>query len=157
MGKAVAQLDRVAIVGHDHVVLLDANLLGDLGMQREVAELAVYRHEELGPDQVQHQLQLLAAGVPRSVDPIARRVKDPRPMLVAVVDGARDQLLVAGIGVAERMTVSPDFSFTCGCSWAAMRVSAESGSPWLPLERMTSRSSGSLLMSWTLIRMSPGI
>ena len=64
MGKAVAQLDGVSVVGHDHVVLLDANLLGDLGMEREVAELAMHRHEELGPDQVQHQLQLLAARMP---------------------------------------------------------------------------------------------
>ena len=41
-----------------------------------------------------------------------------------------------GIGVAEMTTVSPSLSSTCGWSSNAMRVSAESGSPWLPVVRM---------------------
>ena len=41
-----------------------------------------------------------------------------------------------GIALAEMTTVSPSCSSTCGWSLKAMRVSAESGSPWLPVERM---------------------
>ena len=41
-----------------------------------------------------------------------------------------------GIALAEMTTVSPSCSSTCGWSLNAMRVSAESGSPWLPVERM---------------------
>src|ERR1700682_2692064 len=47
MWKAVAQLDGVPVVGDDHMILADADLLGDLRMQRQVAELPVHRHEEL--------------------------------------------------------------------------------------------------------------
>ena len=47
-----------------------------------------------------------------------------------------------GIGVAEKITVSPSCSSTCGWSPWAMRRSAESGSPWLPVEITTSLWSG---------------
>ncbi len=47
-----------------------------------------------------------------------------------------------GMDVAEKMTVSPSWSATCGWSSWAMRRRAESGSPWLPVERITSFSSG---------------
>ena len=52
-----------------------------------------------------------------------------------------------GIGVAEKMIVSPECSFTFGCSPWAMRRSADSGSPWLPVVSITSRSSGKLSIS----------
>jgi hypothetical protein len=38
-----------------------------------------------------------------------------------------------GTADADRITVSPSTIFTCGWSWFAMRVSAEVGSPWLPV------------------------
>jgi hypothetical protein len=47
-----------------------------------------------------------------------------------------------GIGVAEKITVSPLCSSTWGWSACAMRRSADSGSPWLPVEITTSFSSG---------------
>ena len=47
-----------------------------------------------------------------------------------------------GIGVAEKITVSPLWSSTCGWSAWAMRRSADSGSPWLPVEITTSFESG---------------
>ena len=47
-----------------------------------------------------------------------------------------------GIGVAENTTVSPLRSSTAGWSRWAMRRSADSGSPWEPVEMTTSFSSG---------------
>ena len=47
-----------------------------------------------------------------------------------------------GIGVAEKITVSPSCSATLGWSRWAMRRRADSGSPWLPVEMTTSLSSG---------------
>src|SRR5918998_1717195 len=47
-----------------------------------------------------------------------------------------------GIGVAEKSTVSPSRSSTCGWSPWAIRRSADSGSPWLPVEITTSLWSG---------------
>ena len=46
------------------------------------------------------------------------------------------------------MIVSPECSFTCGCSPCAIRRSADSGSPWLPVVSITSRSSGKLSISF---------
>ena len=53
-----------------------------------------------------------------------------------------------GIGVAEKITVSPSWSSTCGWSPWAMRRSADSGSPWLPVEMITSLWSGKSSISW---------
>ena len=54
-----------------------------------------------------------------------------------------------GIGVAEKMTVSPSCSSTLGWSPWAIRRRAESGSPWLPVESTTRRSSGQSSISLT--------
>ena len=72
MRHAIAHLDVVAVIGDDDAVRRDADLLGDFRMQREMTKLAMDRHEELRPHQVQHQLQLLAAGVTRGVHPVSR-------------------------------------------------------------------------------------
>ena len=53
-----------------------------------------------------------------------------------------------GIGVAEKITVSPSCSSTCGWSPCAMRRSADSGSPWLPVEITTSLWSGKSSISF---------
>ena len=42
-----------------------------------------------------------------------------------------------GIGVAEKITVSPECSSTSAWSACAMRRNADSGSPWLPVEIAT--------------------
>ena len=47
-----------------------------------------------------------------------------------------------GIGVAEKTTVSPEWSSTSRWSPCAIRRSAESGSPWLPVEIAITFSSG---------------
>ena len=47
-----------------------------------------------------------------------------------------------GTGVAEKTTVSPECSSTSRWSLFAIRRSAESGSPWLPVEITTTFSSG---------------
>ena len=50
-----------------------------------------------------------------------------------------------GIGRAEITTVSPSCSATCGWSSNAMRLSADSGSPWLPVVTISS-SSGAVVV-----------
>ena len=72
MGNPIAKLDSVAVVSDDHPVLSDADVLGDLRMQGQVAELAVDRHEEPGPHQVEHQFQLFTAGVTGGMHAVAR-------------------------------------------------------------------------------------
>ncbi len=52
-----------------------------------------------------------------------------------------------GTGVAEMMTVSPCSRSMVLCSPFAMRASAESGSPWLPVHMMTTCSGGMPLRS----------
>jgi len=47
-----------------------------------------------------------------------------------------------GIGVALKTTVSPECSSTSRCSPAAIRRSADSGSPWEPVEIAITSSSG---------------
>ena len=41
-----------------------------------------------------------------------------------------------GMGLAEMMTVSPGRMDTFRCSWAAIRLRADMGSPWEPVVRM---------------------
>ena len=52
-----------------------------------------------------------------------------------------------GTGVADTMTVSPSSIWMVRCSPLAMRASAESGSPWLPVHMMTTCSGGMPLRS----------
>ena len=52
-----------------------------------------------------------------------------------------------GTGVAEKTTVSPECSSTSRWSLLAIRRSAESGSPWLPVEITTTFSSGKFSIS----------
>ena len=58
-----------------------------------------------------------------------------------------------GIGVAEKITVSLEWSCTSRWSLWAIRLSAESGSPWLPVEMTTTFSSGksSISFGWIMI------
>ena len=61
-----------------------------------------------------------------------------------------------GIGVAEKITVSPEWSSTSGWSRCAIRRSAESGSPWLPVEITTTFSSGKSSISFGWIKSPSG-
>ena len=45
-----------------------------------------------------------------------------------------------GTAFAEMMTVSPRSTSTVGWSWYAIRVSADIGSPWLPVQRTSTLS-----------------
>ena len=55
------------------------------------------------------------------------------------------QRSLPGMTRAEVTTRSPRATCTYLCSPAAMSASAEFGSPWLPVERMTWRSGGSAI------------
>ena len=61
-----------------------------------------------------------------------------------------------GIGVAEKITVSPEWSSTSAWSAWAMRRSADRGSPWLPVEIATTLWSGKDSISRAGISMPSG-
>ena len=53
-----------------------------------------------------------------------------------------------GIGFAEMITVSPRSTWTAGWSLYAIRVIADIGSPWLPVQRISCWSRGSSASSF---------
>ncbi len=55
-----------------------------------------------------------------------------------------------GIVREENSATSPRSSTICGCSSAAMRASAERGSPWLPVQTSTILSRGTKPASYSL-------
>ena len=73
----------------------DAQLGRQAAVLDEHAELAVHRDEVLGPGQVEHQLELLLAGVAGNVGALDVVVEDVGADLEQVVDRAPDDLLVA--------------------------------------------------------------
>ena len=68
---------------------------GDPRVLRQLAVLAVDRHEVARPDQRQHQLQLFLAAVARDVDVLDALVDDVGAAPREVVHHAADRLLVA--------------------------------------------------------------
>ncbi len=62
-----------------------------------------------------------------------------------------------GTGRAERITVSPRSTDTAGWSPYAILVSADIGSPWLPVQRIITSPGGSDIASWGLISTSSGM
>ena len=59
-----------------------------------------------------------------------------------------------GIGVAESTTVSPGTISSCACSPDARRASTALGSPWVPVQTMTTFCGGRLFISEVLSRSS---
>ena len=70
--------------------------LGDAGVLRQLAVLAVNRHEVARPDQREHQLQLLGAAVSGDVDVLHVGRDDVGAAAGDVAHRAGDRLLVAG-------------------------------------------------------------
>ena len=61
-----------------------------------------------------------------------------------------------GIKELASTTVSPRFKVTTGCSRLAIRDSADSGSPWEPVEMITTSSGRKLSMSRSSIKVLAG-
>ena len=66
------------------------------GVVSEVAQLAVDRDEPAGPDQVEHELELLGGGVPGHVHRRNRHVEHLSAGSIQAIDGAMDRRLVPG-------------------------------------------------------------
>ena len=88
-------LDRLAVLEDEDALGRDPDLLRDPAVLDEHPELAVDRDEVPRTCQVEHELQLLLARVPRHVGVADRVVEDVRAILEEVVDRPCDHLLVA--------------------------------------------------------------
>src|SRR5712691_923625 len=95
---SLVDLERVAVGDHERVPRRDAEVDRDARVAHEHPVLAVDRNEVLRSQDVEEQLELLLARVPGDVGPNARVVDDLRTQLEEVVDGAADELFVAGDG-----------------------------------------------------------
>ena len=149
-------LNNVSILGDDDVIFRNTQRVRHLRMQHELAGLTMNRHEEFWPDQVQHQLLLFLGGVTRNMDIRDALIIDLRTLKEQAIDRVTHTSLVP--------------RHRCGrendrIAWLdayqpvlfAMRVSAEVGSPWLPVHMITTRSGGNLLISSARINMPAGI
>ena len=75
---------------------VDADRLGQLGVQAQPLEVAVERHHVARLDEVQHQLDLLGVAVPGGVDRRVARRDHVAADVVEAVDRLVDGALVAG-------------------------------------------------------------
>jgi hypothetical protein len=95
-GAARVELEHHAVLGAEDRAVVDADGLGELGVQLDPLEVAVEGHHVTRLDEVEHQLQLLGVAVAGGVD---RRVAGRDHVaadLVEAVDGVVDRALVAG-------------------------------------------------------------
>ncbi len=96
-GAVPGELQDAADLRQQDPIGRDPGLRAQLAVEHHVAELAVDRHRELGPEQVQHLAQLVPPSVTGDVNaPIPGTVDDARAAPEQVVDGAGDGLFVAG-------------------------------------------------------------
>ena len=97
-GDAIGrELEDVAVFG-DHGLLDDAEGLGEFGMAFEVAVVAMDGDEELRPDEIDHEAELILRAVAGDVDEAvgAIVVDDLGVAALEVIDDAADGALVAG-------------------------------------------------------------
>ena len=97
-GAGVVNLQDVAVLQYKDAVRRGAQCPGQLGMGAQMAVFAVDGYEIAGPGQVEHQFQLLLAGVAVDMDAGHAVVQHHRSLPQQVVDGLADGALVAGDG-----------------------------------------------------------
>ena len=100
------------------------------------AVFTVNRNEVVRLNESQHELQFFLAGMTGYVNFLVPTGDDIGTEAHEVVDGTADTGFVAGIGVAEMMTVSPGMMLTLRWLLEAIRDNPAIGSPWLPVVRM---------------------
>ena len=101
----VVELHDVAVLGQQDLaasVAAGEHALGDPRVLRQLAVLAVDRHEVARPDQRQHQLQLFLAAVAGDVDVLDALVDHVGAAAGDVVHHPADRLLVARESRAPR-------------------------------------------------------
>ena len=132
----LVQLDDRPVLGEHDRARRNARVASQLRVRREHPELAVHRHHRLRPDERRSP----SGSPPRCRARTRGRARSPggAPPLRAfasrlIVSCTRSSF--PGTGFAERITVSPRSTLTDGWSLYAIRVSADIGSPWLPVQR----------------------
>ena len=90
------ELEHVAVLEDEDVLVGHARLAGQLGVLVLHAVLAVDRDQEPGSREVQHHLEVFLGGVAADVDAAALAVDHRRADLEQAVDGGRHAALVAG-------------------------------------------------------------
>ena len=90
------QLEHVAVLEDEDVLVGDARLARQLGVEVLHAVLAVDRDEEPRSREVEHHLEVFLGGVAADVDAAALAVDHRGADLEQTVDGGRDAALVAG-------------------------------------------------------------
>ena len=132
---ALVQLDHAPVLGEHDRARRHTRVASELGVRSEHPELAVHRHHGLRADEAEDRPDLLRVPVAGHVHGRDLLVQHLGAGLREPVDRVVDAELVPGTGFADRMTVSPRSTETAGWSWYAIRVSADIGSPWLPVQR----------------------
>ena len=94
----LGDLDDLADVADDDVPGVHAHLLGQLGVNLQVALFAVNRDKESGLDQGVDDLQLVLAGVAGDVERPGPLIDHLGPFAVELVDDVVDGVFVAGDG-----------------------------------------------------------
>src|SRR5665647_1742200 len=92
------QLEDVAVLEDEDVLLADAGLTGELGVEMLVPVLAVHRHEILRAQQVEHHAQVFLGSVAADVHAAALPVDHGGARLEQTIDRGHDADLVAGDG-----------------------------------------------------------
>ena len=135
-GAVPVELDHGAVLAQDDRIRRHACLLCEARVRREHAVLAVDRHHAARTEQRDHRSQLIGVRVAGDVHGRVVLVQHLGAELRQSIDRVVDAQLVSGIGLAEMITVSPRSTLTAGWSLYAIRVSADTGSPWLPAQRI---------------------
>ena len=97
----LVQLQHGAVFHHGNVVSVNPQVARHGRVLPQVPQLAMYRNQELRPDEIDHQLHLFLRGVARDVNLGHLVIQHVGPALEKPVDDAVDHLLVAGNGMGR--------------------------------------------------------
>jgi len=112
----LVDVERQPVLALEDVPRVTPTASGELRMDAQALEVSVERHHVARLDEVEHQLDLLRIAVTGGVH---RRVARGDHVAADVVERSIVSFTarsLPGIGVAEKTTVSPSFSCTCGWS-----------------------------------------
>ncbi len=140
---AVRHLERIAVFAHKDMARVNTRGLSEIRMSAKMHRLAMHRHEVLRLHDRKHELELFCTRVARHVNHGAVLVPHIATNLGKLVHDARNSFLIARNG--RRGNDDRVAFVNLGmvlCSPFAIRASAESGSPWLPVHIMTTFSGG---------------
>jgi hypothetical protein len=107
-----------------------------------MAELAMHRNGDAGFTQRYISASSSRAGWPETCTKWSFSVMISTPRRMQGVVQLADGMLIAGYDARGEDAGIPGSRPTSGCSSRAMRARAERGSPWLPVQIISTRSRG---------------